>query len=301
MKSERALVWSGFAAISFIWGSTWLAIKIGLDSVPPFLGVGMRFLLAAVILHVIVKLRKVEIPLTRDAKVLYLTLITISYSIPFGLVYWAGQHIPSGLASILFAGYPFWVGIMSQWFLPGERMNLFKLAGIVMGFVGLMVIFSQDVHWENTEGFLGMGAILVSTIMQATSTIVVKRLGQNMSPFAMNYVGMLFGGLLLLIFGLSTESVSDIRWDAAAILSIIYLALFGSVVAFVTYYWLLKRIQVVYLSLTTFINPIIAVILGAIVLGEALETTVYVGAALVLTGILVANGKYLYDQVTRRV
>lgn len=301
MTRERTLVWSGLAAISFIWGSTWLAIKIGLGSVPPFLGVGIRFLLAAAILHVIIRLRKVEIPLTRDAKVLYVVLIVISYSLPFGLVYWAEQHIPSGLASILFAGYPFWVGVFSQLFLPGERMNLFKLAGIVTGFAGLMIIFSQDIHWTDTEGFLGMGAILISTIMQAGTTIVVKRLGQNMSPFAMNYVGMLFGGLLLFVFGMSTESFADIRWDAAAIGSIVYLAVFGSVVAFVTYYWLLKRIQAVYLSLTTFVNPIIAVLLGAIVLGETLEMTVYIGAALVLTGILVANGKYLFDQVAKRV
>jgi len=89
MTRERTLVWSGLAAISFIWGSTWLAIKIGLESVPPFLGVGIRFLLAAAILHVIIRLRKVEIPLTRDAKILYVVLIVISYSVPFGLVYWS--------------------------------------------------------------------------------------------------------------------------------------------------------------------------------------------------------------------
>ncbi|MFN0156737.1 MAG: DMT family transporter [Bacteroidota bacterium] len=297
MNSPRIGVWSGFIAISLIWGSTWLAIKIGLGSVPPFLGVGIRFLVGAAILFIIVRWRKVQIPWTHDTRILYVSLIILSYSIPFGLVYWAELFIPSGLGSILFASYPFWVAIFSQIFLPGERGTMFKAAGIVLGFSGLLIIFSNDIHWTDAQGLLGMSAVLLSTVMQAASTIVAKKYGQPVNPFAMNLVGMSFGGALLFLFGLMTESWSDIHWDAAAIGSIAYLAVFGSVIAFVTYHWLLKRVDTVYLSLTTFINPIVAVILGALILDEELAASVYLGAGMVLSGILVANGKYFYEKI----
>lgn len=297
MKNEKLHIWLGLATISFIWGSTWLAIKVGLESVPPFLGVGLRFIIAGLILVVIVRVRNITIPLDRNAVMLYAILVFLSYAIPFGLVYWAEQHIPSGLASILFAGFPFWVGIFSHLSLPGERMTVFKLAGIVLGFAGLFIIFFEDIHWTDSYGLLGMIAILICTVLQALCTVIVKKHGQTMNPFAMNLVGMSGGGLLLFGLGISVESFGDIRWDAAAIGSILYLAAFGSVVAFVTYYWLLKRIEAVYLSLTTFINPIIAVILGAVILSEELAPAVLLGAGFVLAGILVANGKYFYEKI----
>src|SRR5207249_11766240 len=116
----------------------------------------------------------------------------------------------------------------------------------------------------------------------------------------LNFVGMSVAAVLLLTAGLLVEATSTIMWDAAAIGSILYLSIVGSVIAFVTYHWLLKRVEAVYLSLVSFINPIIAVILGAVVLGETLATTVYLGAALVLVGILLANGRQLYAKVVTK-
>jgi drug/metabolite transporter (DMT)-like permease len=214
-------------------------------------------------------------------------------------VYWGQQFIPSGLSSILFAAYPFWVVIFSHLILANERLNVSKVSGIVLGFIGLVIIFSRDIHWTDANGFLGMAAILFTTIIQALALVLIKKYGQPINPFVMNFVGMLAGGVLLLLFGLATESFSSIIWDTAAIGSILYLALVGSVVAFVTYHWLLKRTEAVYLSLVSFINPIIAVILGALILSEALASSVYIGAGFVLIGILVANGKYLYEKIRR--
>jgi putative membrane protein PagO len=297
MNSERVRIWIGYVIISFVWGSTWLAIKIGLHSLPPLIAVGIRFLIASSILFTIVRVRRLEIPFTPDAKKLYATLIVLSYTIPFGLVYWGQQFIPSGLSSILFAAYPFWVVIFSQFILTNERLNAFKVSGILLGFIGLVIIFSRDIHWTNASGLLGMTAILFTTMMQALALVLIKRYGQPINPFAMNFVGMSAAGALLFSVGLATESFSSIIWDTAAIGSILYLAIVGSVVAFVTYHWLLKRTEAVFLSLVSFINPIIAVILGAIVLGEILAPTVFIGASFVLIGILVANGKQLYRKI----
>jgi drug/metabolite transporter (DMT)-like permease len=289
MSMERLKTWTGLTAISIIWGSTWLAIKIGLGSVPPFLGVGLRFLIAAAVLFIILRVRRIRIPSTADARILYASLALLTFTIPFALVYWAEQYVASGLGSVMFAAFPFWVALFAQLLLPGEKLDAFKAAGIVLGFTGIVIIFGHDLRFDGESGILPLLALLISTILQAFSTILVSRYGKPVSPFAMNFVGMLTAGVLLTLLGLLTESTDALVLNGAAVGSILYLALFGSVVAFVTYHWLLKRIEAVYISFTTFINPIIAVMLGALVLDERLAAGTLAGAACVLAGILVAN------------
>ena len=301
LNSERIKIILAFATACFVWGSTWLAIKIGLTSVPPFLGAGLRFFVAAIILYFIIKARRIEIPMTADAKKVYWVLSVLSFTIPFAFVYWAEQYIPSGLASILFAGYPFFVAICSQIMLRDERLNAFKASGIVLGFTGLVIIFAADVHIDNTRAFVAMLMILANSIMQAYSLVLVKKIGQPISPFAFNFVGMFWSGLALIAMSFAFESHAAIVWDAASIGSILYLATVGSVLVFVAYFWLLKRVEALYLSLISFITPIVAVILGAIVLEEKLEPNVFLGASCVLAGLLLANGKYFYRRVNEAV
>jgi drug/metabolite transporter (DMT)-like permease len=300
MKSDRVKIYLAFFAVSTIWGSTWLAIKLGLKTVPPFLGAGLRFALASSILMLIVRVKAVPVPTTRDARIVYLSMGLISFTIPFGLVYWGSQFIPSALGSILFAAYPFWVALFSHLFLPKEKLNAYKTAGIAVGFIGLIVIFSPDLAWTGSAALPGMLAVMLSTMLQGFSLIVVKKFGQPISPFAMNGIGMAIGATGLLGLALAVEPIGSAVWTTEAVLSIIYLAVMGSVVTFVSYYWLLKRIEAVYLSLTTFINPIVAVVLGIAIMGERLGPTVLAGAGLVLLGIAIANGQAIVLRIRRR-
>jgi drug/metabolite transporter (DMT)-like permease len=295
--SDRFRVLVGFFIISTVWGSTWLVIKIGLTRIPPFLSAGLRFAVATVILLIIVKARRVVVPFDADAKKLYVVLAVLSYIVPFGMVYWGQQYIPSGLSSILFAAYPFWVAVFSQLLLVNERLNVFKLVGIVFGFVGLLIIFAGDIHLSDASGLLGMTAVLLSTVLQGLALVLIKKYGRHVSPFAMNLVGMSWGAVGLVSLSLVTENYGGLVWDRTAIGSVLYLAVFGSVLGFVTYHWLLKRTEAVYLSLVSFINPIVAVILGAIVLDETLTPSVFTGASFVLSGILLANAPQLYRRL----
>ena len=297
MKTERVKVWIGFVIVSWVWGSTWLAIKIGLQSVPPLYGSGIRFLIAGLILFTIVRARNLTIPISVDLRRLYIVVIFLTYAIPFGVVYWCQQFIPSGLSSILFGAYPLWVALLSHVILENERLDVYKAIGIMLGFVGVVVIFWEDAQLRDTREFIGMAGILATTLMQAYSLVMIKRYGQTVSPVALNFVGMSVAAVLLIAGGVAFESFSSIVWNTAAVGSILYLAVVGSVVAFVTYYWLLKRVEAVYLSLVSFINPVVAVILGAIVLGESLAAGVFVGAALVFIGIMIANGRQFYAKV----
>jgi len=296
MSSERLKIWAGFLAIALIWGSTWLAIKIGLEVFPPLLGAAIRFLIASAILYAIVRLRRVPIHNGVQARKIYLIMGLFSFGIPYALVYWSEQYLPSSLASILFAAYPFWVALFSHLYLHSEPIDAFKTTGIILGFLGVIVIFWGHVGTADLTGTLAVGAMVLCTVLQASVLVFVKKHGQAISPFVMNFCGMSIGTILLFILSLLSESWSAADWSPKAVGSILYLAVFGSVVAFVAYYWLLKRVQAVYLSLTAFINPVIAVILGALILDETLGTPVAVGAVMVLAGILVANGKSIYQQ-----
>lgn len=297
MKNERLLIWLGFMVISIVWGSTWLVIKIGLQSISPLLGAGLRFSVASAVLLLIIKFRRLSIPFNPEARKVYLALGLLSFGIPFGLVYWGQQFIPSSLSSILFAAYPFWVAVFSHLMLREERLDIYKIVGVTVGFLGLVVIFAGDLHWSENGSLLGAAAVVCSTVLQAYSLVLIKKYGKPINPFVMNFVGMSVGCLILLGLGLFLEADRPINWNGSAIGSILYLGIVGSVLAFGTYFWLLKRIEAVYLSLTSFINPVVAVILGAIVLGEALNPAVFAGATLVLIGILAANGRYMHAKI----
>ncbi len=289
--SKRLLVVLGFAVVSTVWGSTWLGIKLSLEYLPPFFSAGVRFVVASVLLYGIIRLRGLRITFSREAMITYAAIGVLSFSFPFALVYWGEQFIPSSLGSILFGGFPFTVGLCMHFFSDDERLDAYKIAGTIIGFVGIVIIFAPGLSWTGTEGMLGMGAVVLSMVLQAYSLVPIKKHGTHISPVVMNFVGMSMCSVFLLLLSLIFERNVPSTWNAVAVGSVLYLAVFGSVVAFVTYYWLLKHLEAVYLSLSSFINPIIAVILGAVVLGERLAPTVAVGAILVLAGILATNGK----------
>jgi len=246
-------------------------------------------MVASSILFALILVRGVKIPFGRAERSFYLIVALTSFSIPFALVYWGEQYVPSGLTSIIFAIYPFTVAFFSYLFIPSEKPAAGKITGIALGFSGIVAIFSNDVHASDPRALWGMGAILCSAILQGYSVIVVKKHGHAIHPFAITFVPMLIGGVLLLVSSTLLESLSDNRLTTGALLSILYLGIFGSVATFVSYFWLLKRVEAVLLSLTSFITPIIAVVLGVIFLNEALSPRTFLGAALVLGGIAVAN------------
>ncbi|MEP0821227.1 MAG: EamA family transporter [Ignavibacterium sp.] len=282
-----------------IWGTTWLAIKIGLRSMPPILGASLRFLLASLFLLGLIELRRIQFAKDEMFWKLGILMGFSSFAIPLALVYWGTQFIPTGLASILFATYPFAVALCSYFILPNERLTKPTLAGILLGFVGIYVIFASEFSFQSSLGIEGMIAIILSSVLQAFALVTVKKYGGPYNTMSLNYVGMVIGGVLLAIMSFATENHEGIVFNQEAILSLVYLALFGSVVTFVTYFWLLKHVAAVLLSLTAFVTPIIAVVAGVIVFGEKLTVQIFIGSALVLGGIVVANSADLIAVLKR--
>lgn len=287
--NEKLKIVFGYVIISLIWGSTWLAIRLGLDSLTPLIASGLRFLVASLFIYIFMKYKNVQLQKDSKSIKLYYFLGIFSYFIPFGLVYWAEQYVPSGLASIIFATFPFMVMFFTYLFLKSEVIDKFKSLGAFSGFLGIYFIFSDEINIDLNLQLWGMVAILSSSTLQAISAVTIKKYGKHLNPLSMNFVPVLIGGIFLTLSGLLTEDLSKLSFDQKAAVSVIYLAFFGTLISFTIYYWLLKKINIVILSLSSFITPIIAIFLGWIILSEKLDNNDIIGSVFVLIGLVIAN------------
>ena len=278
-----------YAVLCFIWGSTWIAIKFGLEALTPFFSAGVRFILASILIFTLMRFRGVTLQTDKIAIRLYLLMGFFSFVIPFGLVYWAQQFVPSGMAAVLFAVYPFWVVIFSYLRMKEEPIGLYKIFGTILGFSGIVVIFSDSFKGDLSDYLIGMFAVVISGTMQAWIAVSIKKFGNHLHHLSMNFVPMVIAGISMTAIAIVAEDLSNIKINEHAVLSILYLAIFGSVVTFTSFYWLIKHINVIILSLIAFITPVVALILGYFIFGETLSTRHFVGVALVLTGVFWAN------------
>ncbi len=309
MKFQNLLEKNGikiflFVLICFIWGSTWFTIKVGLQELPPLFSLSMRFLLAGIVLLILLKKFNIQVPVNEKQIFLYLYLTFFSFLIPFSFVYWAELTIPSNLASILFATMPFFVAIFSKIFLK-EDLNLIQGIGLLVGFAGVVFIFNVDIGHlgdisssESVKFFVSMMAVIFSALFNASSLIMVKRYGGAIHPLAINFLPLTLSGLTLFIISSIFENWDAIKFGVKGIGSVIYLGIFGSIVTFTVYYWLLKKISAVIMSLTAFLTPVFAILIGVFIGKESITVNILIGALLVLMGMLLVNSSFLMKKIT---
>ncbi|MBA4405913.1 multidrug DMT transporter permease [bacterium] len=300
MGTEKFKIAAGYVLICLIWGSTWLAIRLGLGSLTPLISSGLRFFLASFFVFGLMRIKKIMLQTDSVSIKLYIITSLFSFVIPFALVYWAEQFIPSGLASIVFAVMPFCVIVFSKVAFPKDIISFNQILGVILGFSGIVVIFSEQLSLDLSQQLFGILAVLVSSSMQGAIGVTIKKYGQHLNPLSMHFVPLFFAGLILISSSFLFENSSTWNFNLTSISSIIYLALFGTVVTFTTYYWLLKRMNIVILSLSAFITPIVAVILGWIILNENFSLQTLIGSTFVLIGILFANFRGLKNYIISR-
>jgi putative membrane protein PagO len=287
-RSTVPTVIIAYSAMCLIWGSTWIMIKVGLRGAPPMTAVAVRFIIAALLTFFILAIRKTPIPRTREFLYLSLFLGLFHLAIPYVLVYWGEQHISSGLTALLYSTMPFMVAILARLFI-GDRMTPRKIAGIVLGFAGVLVIFSDNVSFGGAMAIRGMTALLISVVFASVSTVVVKKFASRYDPFATLVIPFAVAGLLVLPLAIVTERSNPLDYSALTWFTIVYLAAFGSLTAFGIYFWIIKRIDVTVLSYQTFIIPVLALMIGWIFLGETVTIRIAGGAGLILAGIALAT------------
>jgi len=276
-----------FALISLIWGSTWLAIKIGLVGVPPFLGAGLRFLLATLLVGLVLAARRRRFHLTRDDKVCVLSLGLLVFWLDYAAVYWAETRISSGLTAILFSTMPLTTALLSAYWMRSETLGARKVAGILVCVLGTALLFWPRDRVGLPQA-LGMLAALGGSVCAAINLVMMKKHGRHGDPFVLNFLGMGLGAACLLVMSAALESWSAVAWSRSNVLALFYLSVFGSVVAFSAYYALIKRMDATIVSLITLIIPIVALILGRAFLQETVTPLAVVGIATILAGVAVA-------------
>jgi drug/metabolite transporter (DMT)-like permease len=272
--------------LCLIWGSTWLFIKLGLRDLPPFTFAGVRFIIAALILAAVVAWRRKPLPRGRKEWGLILVTGILSFSINYGTVFWGETRISSGLAAILQTIIPVFGLLIAHYHLPDERITVMKLCGVLLGISGVAIIFSNQMTHEGPAALWGSVAIVVGAFSVAYANVLVKAWGGRIDSATLALGQMICGLIPLLLIGITTEgNPFKLRWTGLALLSLGYLALVGSAIAFLLYYWLVRNIKVTNTMLIPLATPLIAVVLGMIVLGESLTWRIAVGGLVIMSGI----------------
>lgn len=276
-----------FVTICLIWGSTWLGIKLGLAGVPPFLGAGLRFLLATLVSGALLVAMRRPIRLTKDDKICIWSLGLLAFWLNYAAVYWAELRISSGLAAVLFSTMPLMTALLSRFWARSETLGARKIGGILVGVVGTAILFWPDERLGAGQ-VLGMLATLGACVCASINLVTMKRRGRHADPFVLNFFGMGIGTTCLLATSAVFERGATVVWTRTNVAALLYLAVFGSVVAFSAYYTLIKRIDATIVSLSTLVIPIVALGLGWAVLGERLTSTAVAGIPAVLLGVAIA-------------
>lgn len=281
---------AAYAVCTLVWGTTWAAIRISLEGYPPFLGAGIRFGVAGLVLLIAAAVFRVPLGRQRRERWLWLLNGMFTFVFSYGAVYWSEQWVPSGLSSVLFATFPLFVALLAHAFLPGERLNVVGGAGVLLGFAGVAVIFSEDLSAFGGPGVaLAAVVMLVSPISAAVGSVAVKRWSKGLHPLSVSAPPMLLAALILSGGGIATGEGAALVPSLRSTAALLYLGIFGSALTFGLYFWLLEHLTATRLSLMTYLIPVVAVAVGTGLMGEPMTRRLLLGAALVVAGVAVAG------------
>ena len=280
---KARLVW---LVLCFIWGSTWLFIKLGLEDLPPLTFAGIRFVIACTIIFAIIRIRRIQLPRARADWILLAISGILSFGLNYGLVFWGEQYITSGLAALLQATLPAFGLVFAHFHLPGERLSWARICGVILGVCGVGVVFSNQLTLAGSRALAGCVALVLSAMFAAYSNVLVKAYGKDLDPAILAAGQMFFGLLVLLAVGIPLEG-NPLRyhWTPKALIALLYLAVVGSVIAFLLYYWLVLNMDVTKSMLISLVTPVVAVLLGMIVLNEQIGWRTLAGGAMIMLGI----------------
>jgi drug/metabolite transporter (DMT)-like permease len=234
--------------------------------------------------------RGTSLRLRRDDVICVLSQGVLVFCVDYAAVYWAEQRISSGLTAILFSTMPLTTALLSRFWTRRETLGVRRLVGILVGVAGTAVLFWPSERLASTEVW-GMAAALLGSTSAAVSLVIVKRHGRHSDPFVLNFLGMGIGAVGLVTSSALFEPWSTVVWSTSNVTALVYLALFGSVVAFTAYYRLVKSLDATVVSLSTLVTPIVALALGHAVLGETVTTRALAGIVTILLGTSLARAR----------
>jgi drug/metabolite transporter (DMT)-like permease len=288
-RPSLAALIAAYAAVYILWGSTYLGIRIAIETLPPFIMASARYLVAGALLYAYAR-RLERSPLTlrqwRDAAIVG-TLMMLGGN---GLVCWAEQHVASGLAALLIGTVPLWIVVLHWLVYHGPRPTRIMVVGLFVGLVGIYVLIGpqriggEPVYWP------GAVALLAACAFWALGSLYSRRANLPKSTPLAASMEMLTGGAALLVVGLVMGEPSRVNLAAMSVRSVLalgYLIVFGSLIALTAYMWLLQVSAPAHVATYAYVNPVIAIILGALVAHEPFTPRVAVAGAIIIAAVVV--------------
>lgn len=290
-KKEMVKAYSAWAAVCLIWGTTYLAIRIGVRILPPALFAGIRFTIAGFIFFLFLRFKGYSLPNRKgllDAAIVGIALLVTAN----GLVVWSEQWVPSGLAALIVATLPFWMTVFESLLPSGDRLTPKKISGIFMGFCGLLILFWPDLKGSLDMRYLkGILVLFLAPCSWGAGSIYSKHRPVRTNPLMAASLQMMIAGLILISIGASFGEFKRFALNPFGVAALIYLIIFGSIVGYGSFIYALSKLPASKVSMYAYINPVIAVVLGWLILGERMDGWMITGTIVVLAGVVVVNSE----------
>jgi drug/metabolite transporter (DMT)-like permease len=294
-RRERIQLVLAFAAIYVVWGSTYLAIRYAVETIPPLVTAGIRHTIAGGILLAWACWRGYR-P-RREHWVAGTILGALFFLIGHGSLHWAEQHVESGLAALLIATEPMFILVLA-WLSGQQKISRISALGLAVGVIGVAILTGVELN-AKAASLIGMGAVLLGSVSWAAGVVISPKLKLPGDALARTAVPLVCGAAMLLVAAAATGEFHGLRWSAISMKSILglaFLIFFGSIVAFTAYTWLLQRCPPALVATHTYANPVIAVLLGWLLASEPLTMRVVLASVAILGAILlIRRGETVRD------
>jgi drug/metabolite transporter (DMT)-like permease len=287
------IAYLALAAVCIIWGTTYLALRIAVVGFPPFLFTALRQTTAGLLLAgFMFTLGKAAIP--SKQQILQQAIAGFfMLSLGNGLVAWAEVHIPSGVAAIICSMMPVLVILMNLVLSRDEKPTFPIVLGVILGLIGIVMIFGEHIaEFSKTEYLIGIVLTFAAVVSWAGGSIWIKKKNTDSNPFVNAGLQMFFGGLWCFPLSFAFDDLSSVTWTAEIAYSLIYLIIFGSIIAYASYGYALRKLPMTIVSLYAYVNPLVAILLGWLVLDEKLNLKIILAFILTVAGIYIVNRGY---------
>lgn len=292
-NKKDILPYLALAVVCVAWGTTYLALRVGVLEFPPFLFSAIRQIIAGVLLTgFLLFIKKIPLP---DKSTLMGQAIAGFFMITLGngLVGWAEVYVPSGIAAIICSMVPVWVILINLLIAKEEKPTFPIIMGLAIGLSGIILIFGENLS-EFTFGAYAVGIIMIfiANLGWAGGSIWMKMRNQDSNPFLNAGLQMGFGGLFLLPISAVFDNYESIQWTNNVIYSLVYLILVGSIAAYASYAYAIRKLPITIVTLYAYINPVVAIMVGWLVLDEILNLRIGIAIAIILVSIYIVNRGY---------
>jgi len=289
MPTENTKAIIAWLNVCVIWGTTYLVIRIGVGHMPPMLFAGIRWVIAGVIFITVLKWQGKSLPKAREfvhLAVVGLALIGLGN----GLVVFAEQWIPSGLAALLITTVPFFMVGMESFLPKGPRLNATILTGLIMGLGGGFLIFGEDIKYlADPNNLVGVLGLLGAVFFWSIGSLYSKYVKVDVHPLMGASVQMLIAGIVLSVVGILIGELPRLNFEIIGLLSLAYLVIVGSLIGYTSYIYVIAKLPLSLVSTYAYINPVIALFLGWIVLDEKLNFQIAIAAAVIIAGVIIVR------------